>query len=204
MPRLRGTTKEVLVEEHKARRWMSMVVGAAALILGGTAPVAGAGVVQDHYAMSGRETVEVCGATFVHDFAYEGTFSLVVRGTSPAPYGADRTHTLDAYTNPATGKTLTTEFRGQFRDATISIDEATDVLTLSGSKSGTLTASLDGILLFRDAGTFLETILLDDGGTPAVPDDDTFLADLGTTFGPHGRHDTSDRDFCADLVALTR
>ena len=57
------------------------------------------------------------------------------------------------------------------------------------------------VLLFRDAGTFLETVL-DDRGTPAIPDDDTFLADLGTTFGPHGRTDTYSRDFCSD-VGLT-
>ena len=60
-----------------------------------------------------------------------------------------------------------------------------------------------GMLLFRDAGTFLETVLLDDGGTPKIPEDDTFNADLGTTFGPHGRTDTYSRDFCTDLVAVT-
>jgi hypothetical protein len=54
-----------------------------------------------------------------------------------------------------------------------------------------------------NAGTFLETVLLDDGGTPEIPDDDTFIADLGATFGPHGRTDTYSRDFCADLVAFT-
>jgi hypothetical protein len=60
-----------------------------------------------------------------------------------------------------------------------------------------------GAVPFRDAGTSLATVLLDDGGTPAIPDDDTFLADLGTTFGPHGRTDTYGRDFCLDLVDFT-
>jgi hypothetical protein len=186
-----------------ARGWICVMAVAGALTLGLVTPVAAGTVVQDHYSVTGTETIEVCGGTFRHEFAYDGTFSFVFRGTSPAPYGADRTHTLDAYTNPVTGKTLSTEFRGQFRDVTIAIDDATDVLTLTGSKSGTLTASVDGMLLFRDAGTFQETVLLDDGGTPAIPDDDAFIADLGTTFGPHGRHDTNDRDFCADLVSFT-
>jgi hypothetical protein len=121
-----------------------------------------------------------------------------------APYGADRTGTVDVYTNPASGLTLTNVFRGQFRDATIAIDDTTNVLTLTVRKSGTLTVfGTNGDLLFRDAGTFLATVLLDDGGTPAIPDDDTFITDPEITFGPHGRTDTYDRDFCADLVAFT-
>jgi hypothetical protein len=174
------------------------------LVLSVTTPAWAQTLVQDHYAVSGTETIDVCGGTFRHDFEYDGTFSFVLRGTSPAPYGADRTHTVDAYTNPATSKRLTNEFRGQFRDATITIDDETNVLTLTGMKSGTLTASdTDATLLFRDAGTFRETVLLDDAGTPAVPDDDTFLADLGASFGPHGRTDTYSRDFCTVLGAVT-
>jgi hypothetical protein len=189
---------------RSARRWMSIAATAGAVALAGATPVAAAAVVQDHYTVSGSETIEICGGTFEHAFAYEGTFSFVLRGTSPAPYGADRTHAVDRYTDPATGKALTNEFRGQFRDVAITIDDTTDILTLTGLKSGTLTAWVDtGTVVFRDAGTVRETVLIDDGGTPAVPDDDAFIADLGTTFGPHGRADTNDRDFCADLVALT-
>jgi hypothetical protein len=180
-----------------------ILAGIAFLSLGIT-PASANPLGQDYYSVSGTETVDICGGTFQHDFAYEGTFSFVLRGTSPAPYGADRTHTVDAYTNPATGRTLTNDFRGQFRDFTITIDDQTNVLTLAGRKSGTLTASdTYGTVLFRDAGTFLETVLLDDGGTPEIPDDDTFIADLGTTFGPHGRTDTYGRDFCTDLVTFT-
>ena len=187
-----------------ARRWIWSMAGAGLLALGVTATASAATVVQEHYSVSGTETVDICGGTFQHDFAYDGTFSFVLRGTSAAPYGADRTHTVDVYTNPATGKTFTNAFRGQFRDFTITIDDRTNVLTLTGRKSGTVTAyDTHGTLLFRAAGTFLETVLLDDGGTPAIPDDDTFIADLGTTFGPHGRTDTYGRDFCTDLVAFT-
>jgi hypothetical protein len=188
---------------RKARGWMSIMAAMGALALGVT-PVFAGTVVQDHYSLSGTETIDICGGTFLHAFAYDGTFSFALRGTSPAPYGADRTHSVDGYTNPATGKTLTNEFRGQFRDVAITIDDRTNVLTLTGMKSGTLTASdSHGTLLFRDAGTVLETVLLDDGGTPEFPDDDGFIADLGTTFGPHGRTDTYSRDFCTDLVAFT-
>jgi hypothetical protein len=188
----------------KAPGWISIISGVGALALSVTTPAAAQTLVQDHYAVSGTETIDVCGGTFQHDFEYDGTFSFVLRGTSPAPYGADRTHTVDGFTNPTTGKTLTNEFRGQLRDARITIDGHTNVLTLTGRKSGTLTASdAFGTLLYRDAGTFLETLLLDDGGTPGEPDDDTFLADLGTSFGPHGRTDTYSRDFCTDLVAFT-
>jgi hypothetical protein len=182
---------------------MWILAGVGALALGAT-PASAHSVVQDHYSVSGTETIDICGGTFQHDFAYDGTFSFVVRATSPAPYGADRTHSVDVYTNPATGKTFTTEFRGQFRDFTITIDDQTNVLTLTGMKSGTVTAyDTHGTLVFRDAGTFFATVLFDDGGTPEIPDDDTFLADLGKTFGPHGRTDTYRRDFCSDLVAFT-
>jgi hypothetical protein len=203
-PRTGGYGRVRWAIRRMARGWMGILAGVGVLALGVTAPAYADQVVQDHYSVSGTETVDICGGTFQHDFAYDGTFSFVVRGTSPAPYGADRAHTVDAYTDPATGRTLTNEFRGQFRDVTITIDEQTNVLTLTGMKSGTLTASdTHGTLVFRDAGTFLETVLLDDGGTPEIPDDDTFIADLGATFGPHGRTDTYGRDFCTDLVAFT-
>jgi hypothetical protein len=189
---------------RSARRWISIVAAAGALALTVATPVSAALLVQEHYSVSGTEMLDICGGTFQHDFEYDGTFSFVFRGTSPAPYGADRTHTEDVYTNPATGKAFTNVFRGQFRDFAITIDDQTNVLTLSGMKSGTLTAfDPDGTLLFRDAGTFLATVLLDDGGTPEIPDDDSFIADLGKTFGPNGRTDTYGRDFCADLVAFT-
>lgn len=188
---------------HRTRGWVGLVAGVGALFLG-VAPAHAGQVVQDHYSVSGTETVDICGGTFQHDFAYDGTFSFVFRGTSPVPYGSDRSHTVDGYTDPTTGKTFTKEFRGQFRDFTITIDDQTNVLSLTGRKSGTVTVyDTHGTLLFRDAGTFLETVLLDDGGTPAIPDDDTFIADVGTTFGPHGRTDTYSRDFCTDLVAFT-
>jgi hypothetical protein len=203
-PRTSGDRRPGLAMNRIARGWMWIMAGVGLLVLGVTAPAYADQLVQDHYSVSDTEMVQICGRTFQHDFAYDGTFSFVFRGTSPAPYGADRTHTVDVYTNPATGKTFTNEFRGQFRDFTISIDDQTNVLTLTAMKSGTVTAyDTHGTLLFRDAGTFLETVLLDDGGTPGLPDDDTFIADLGTTFGPHGRTDTYSRDFCTDLVAVT-
>ena len=186
------------------RGWMWVMAGVGVLALGVATPASADPVVQDHYSVSGSEIVDICGDRYQHDFAYDGTFSFVWRGTSPAPFGADRTHTVDAFTNPSTGKTLTNEFRGQFRDFSITIEGRTNVLTLTGRKSGTLTVSdTQGSLLFRDAGTFLETVTIDDGGTPENPEDDIFIRDLGTTFGPHGRTDTYSRDFCADLVAVT-
>lgn len=203
-PTAGGVPRAEWAMHRRLRRWKWIMAGVGVLAIGVTSPAYANAVVQDHYLVSGTEVVDICGGTFQHDFAYDGTFSFVFRGTSPAPYGADRTDTVDAYTNPATGKTFTNEFRGQFRDFTITIDDQTNVLTLAGMKSGTVTAyDTDGTLLFRDAGTFVETVLLDDGGTPEVPDDDTFIADLGTTFGPHGRTDTYTRDFCTDLVDFT-
>src|SRR5262245_21613737 len=199
-----GTDTRGTAARAAMRRWPGTLVGVAILTLGIAAPALASQVVQDHYSISGTETLRICGGVFQHDFAYDGTFSFVFRGTGPAPYGSDRTHTVDTYANPATGKTLTNVFRGQFRDATITINDQTGVLTLVGMKSGTLTAyDTSGTLLFRDAGMFRETVLIDDGGTPADPDDDTFISDLGATFGPHGRTDTYGRDFCTDLVALT-
>ena len=187
-----------------ARHWIAGLVGAGILTLGLVAPASATTLVQDHYSVSGTAILEICGGTFQYDFAFDGTFSFVFRGTSPAPYGADRTHTVEVYTNAATGKTMTVEFRGQFRDVTITIDDQTNVLTLTGRKSGTVTVNgPEGTLLFREAGTFLATVLLDDGGTPEIPDDDTFLADLGKTFVPPGRTGVYGHDFCTELVAAT-
>ena len=41
--------------------------------------------------------------------------------------------------------------------------------------------------------------LVDHNGTPTIPDDDEFLGPVGA-IGLHGRFDTEDRDFCADIM----
>ncbi|MGH8826435.1 MAG: hypothetical protein ACRDVZ_02320, partial [Jiangellaceae bacterium] len=60
----------------------------------------------------------------------------------------------------------------------------------------------EGNLLFLDAGALRFQVIVDTAGTPGDPSDDVFLEDLGD-IKEAGRHDTSGRDFCADLVEFT-
>ena len=71
------------------------------------------------------------------------------------------------------------------------------ILALATGNSQWFDAS--GKLLFADPGQTRYELLIDHGGTPADPEDDTFLEDLGVVKGSTGRNDLEGHDFCDDL-----
>ena len=62
----------------------------------------------------------------------------------------------------------------------------------------------DGNLVLHDAGSFRYSFDIDYQGTPGDPSDDTEVPDSFQVIRqPTGRDDTSDRDFCSDVLEFT-
>ena len=174
---------------------------AASLLL--AAPAQASVLFTEHYDEQGSDLFTACGEAYEHTYDAKGTFSFIVRGSSPTPWGHDRGRVTDTYTNPDTGLTFTTVTTFNDRDHRITVNDD-GTLTITGARAGSSKAFDDsGDLLFHDAGYFRYEVVLDYGGSLTDPDDDEFVAFNGIVFGPKGRTDTFDRDFCADLRTYT-
>ncbi|KRE29410.1 hypothetical protein [Agromyces sp. Soil535] len=182
----------------------------AVLLLGTAAPAVAEGPpVIDHFVevedfIAQERFPEWCAGVVQFDVAYHaetvGTFHFGQRG-SGLWYGGSSYQRTEVYTNVENAKTYTFVFRGSEQDAKV-VDNGDGTLTLTIKSVGSEEYfGPDGTSLFHDRGQYSFGFLVDHGGTPDDPSDDTDVADGFLGFGPeHGRFDTHDRDFCADIV----
>ena len=100
------------------------------------------------------------------------------------------------FTNPATDKSVTAVAKFIEKDLRVT-DNGDGTLTILVLSTGNgVVYGEDGKAIARNPGQVRFEILIDHNGTPADPDDDDFLADLGEVKGSTGRTD----DFCAAVV----
>lgn len=125
-----------------------------------------------------------------------GTFRFVRHGDGNY-YGASSLEVRGSWTNVDTGESFSYVHRGSDKDLHVT-DNDDGTITIDVASTGVTTYYDDGAFLFRDAGRFTGSVVIDTNGTPADPDDDEFVAFLGGD--QRGRIDTAERDFCADLV----
>jgi hypothetical protein len=126
-----------------------------------------------------------------------GTFVATVRGDG-LWYHGDRFRGFETITNPVTGHVLRRDFNGTDRDQKV-VDNGDGTLTIQVQQTGPDRYSLDGTRLFLDAGMVRFSVLVDDGGTPGDPSDDSDLGFLGYD-AITGARQTDGRDFCADIA----
>lgn len=189
-------------EMHRSRKARPGAVALAAAIAAAVlAGAAGAGQVF-------RETIHDEDTIVLEDFCdqagldVELSFVLDLR-VHVVPHGADGIayflqHGVrsEAITNLANGRTITTLANVVEKDQRITVN-GDGTLTILVLATGNATAwGPDGKAIARNPGQLRFEILVDDGGTPADPSDDEFLADLGVVKGSTGRSD----DFCAAAV----
>lgn len=131
-------------------------------------------------------------------FTYDawGTFHAVTHGDSPY-YGADNFNEHAVFTNLDNGKTFSWVSHGVDKDVHVA-DDGTGVLTIEALEAGPVNYyGPDGRPLFREAGLFTFTVVIDTKGTPN-PDDDETLSKTPTAYW--GIDQAAGRDFCADLL----
>jgi hypothetical protein len=131
----------------------------------------------------------------------ERTEQLLIngRGRDGIAYFGVRARGSDSFTNLANGKTYSGRWVVNDKDLKVT-DNGDGTLTILGLATGNSQwFDADGKLLFADPGQIRYELLIDHGGTPADPEDDTFLEDLGVVKGSTGRNDLQGRDFCEDL-----
>ena len=171
-----------------------------AVMISPAGPAAAKPLVQEHVHDSGSELLPgFCDDLNVrHDFEADVYFSGKPHGSAGLIYFADRSRTTDSWTNVDNDKTFTIVSSGQVKDARVT-DNGDGTLTVLVIFAGHESAyGPDGKRLFLDAGTFRIEFIVDHGGTPTDPSDDTEIEFLGIV-KPAGRSDTAGRDFCADL-----
>lgn len=180
------------------------LAAAAALTLVFPSPAFAAPGQVEHWEDEGSNVLEVgaedwCPADVVD---FEVTHSWV--GSGVERISADRNgilHFANTFkwvdTFSANGSTFVLDRHGHGRDHEI-VDNGDGTLTIWFKESVRTNVLVDGEKVLHNAGLAEGELLVDHGGTPGDPDDDEFIAEVD--FQLHGRWDTADRDFCADIA----
>ena len=132
-----------------------------------------------------------------------GNFVFNQRGSSPFPYYRESVHGTVVTTNLETGGTYTNIFTANSRDHTI-VDNGDGTITITTFASGgSRFYDTDGNFVLKDPGQVRFAVDIDYNGTPGDPSDDVEVPDsFRIVRASTGNSDFSDRDFCADLVAV--
>ena len=139
---------------------------------------------------------DVRGLTVVDASVLDGRVHAVPHGSDRLDYFIEHGRATDVYTNPATGKSITGVTKFIEKDMRVT-DNGDGTLTILIMATGNgVVYGENGKAIARNPGQVRFRFLVDDGGTPADPSDDEFLADLGMVKGSTGRSD----DFCAAAV----
>ena len=143
---------------------------------------------------------DVPGLSVQLAFVLDISVHAVPHGPDGLVYFLQHGTETDVFTNLANGKSVTGVLNVIEKDKRVT-DNGDGTLTILILATGNAVLyGEDGKAIARDPGQIRFEILIDDGGTPADPSDDEFLAFLGVVKDSTGRTD----DFCAAAVpALT-
>ncbi len=131
------------------------------------------------------------------DRVVDGRFQGGAHGPDGLIYFADHVAVTSVLTNLANGNQLTDRSRVLTKDLSV-VDNGDGTLTIEVLATGAFTLyGPNGKAIARDPGQVRFEFLVDHGGTPTDPSDDTELEFLGVTKESTGRSD----DVCAAAVA---
>ena len=183
---------------------LAALASTAALVLVATPAQAGQ-LFHDRFHDAGSEVFDdFCGIDgVVLDFDVDGIVHAEGHGTAQLAYFMDNVHGWESFTNPETGGSYLHVFNSVIRDQTVT-DNGDGTLTIvTMGAGGDRWYASNGSLTLNDAGTIRFAVLVDNNGTPADPNDDVFLEDLGIVKPSTGTNDTEGRDFCEDFFIAT-
>ena len=184
---------------HTLRLSAILALGASAAVMLATA--ASAKVIvrettheEDTFVLNNFCDVE--GLTVVDAFVGDFRVRAVPHGRDRLAYFLERGKVTQVFTNPATGKSVTAVAKFIEKDLRVR-DNGDGTLTITTLSTGNgVVYGEDGKAIARNPGQIRLQFIVDHAGTPADPDDDVFLADLGIVKDSTGRND----DFCAAVV----
>lgn len=183
----------------------SIAAGAVALVVlaGGVSPAAAKPVEHVRFHDQGSDVVEdFCGDLHVRiDVDERGVFVLRPAGRDRLLRGTATYHGGATYTNLDTNRafTITWNYAEQEFKA---VDNGDGTVTLYVQVPGPERIyGPDAQLLFTSGGTFREAVVLDLGGTPDDPSDDTFVS--SEFLGDRGGQPQGPFDFCESFRTLT-
>ena len=145
---------------------------------------------------------DFCGDLSVRDeFHDQGVIVGRTTGADRLPRYTQTHHGGTTITNLATGRafTVTWNYNNQEVKVTDNGDGTISILTQVPGPERTY--GPDGTLLFTSGGTFRYLTILDHGGTPSDPTDDTFVSD--EVVSSNGGKRQPDFDFCEQFRTLT-
>ena len=186
---------------------MSKLVGVAAVtvLLGGLAvtPATAAVIENSHFVDSDTFDVTCPGVNAEGLFVEDVHVLIKTAGEEGLVYFAVNVHGTTTYTNLDTDKSFTSVYTFNDRDLRVT-DNGDGTLTITVQTAGVFRYyDPEGKLLFVDAGNFRGQFMVDDGGTPTDPDDDTEIPDSFMVLKEVGSAQTAGRNFCEDLASFT-
>jgi len=186
------------------RRLCAVGLVSGLTVLGlGVAPAGATLVDHEHFHDSSSEVIENCGLTLLEEVDISGTFLATSHGPDGLIYEIEIAHGTVSWTNLANGKTMTASLAGfNFRDLKVT-DNGDGTLTLIQMSSGNfiVRGPDPGAALRMVTGTIRFEVLIDDGGTPTDPSDDTPL-DFRIIMDQTGLDELADTTFCGDVHLL--
>jgi hypothetical protein len=139
---------------------------------------------------------DVPGMTVHVASVVDGRVQAVARGKDGLAYFLQRAVHTNVFTNVANGKSIHDVSKVLEKDLRVT-DNGDGTLTILVLATGNAVLyGANGKAIARNPGQVRFELLIDDGGTPADPFDDEFLADLGLVKESTGRND----DFCEAAV----
>ncbi|GAA1751098.1 hypothetical protein [Agromyces humatus] len=178
-----------------------IAVGLALSVLA-IAPAASAkpldrGSFTEEFSFTAEDFCDVEGLDILIEASVEIRFLVNARKPGTPPYFVANERVEQSYTNDA-GVTVTETITTLNKDQKIT-DNGDGTLTILVLATGGATVyGPDGKAIARNPGQVRFEFLVDHNGTPADPDDDVFLEDLGVVKGSTGRTD----DFCAAVLPV--
>jgi hypothetical protein len=186
-------------QSRKLRLGAVVALGATAAFMFTAAASAGL-IFQERFHDEGTFVEEnfcdVEGLTVDGAFAVDGRVRAVPHGREGLAYFIEHVKFAVTFTNRDTGTTITQVGNVTTKDLKVT-DNGDGTLTILQLGTGNdVVYGPDGKAIARNPGQTRFAFLVDDGGTPADPSDDEFLADLGVVKESTGRTD----DFCEAVV----
>jgi hypothetical protein len=173
-----------------------------AALVGGAGPAHAEQV--EHYKFANDFTFDnscVGGPTVDGRYQDSGTVTATRHGPNGLVAYTMTVHGTETFTNAATGKSLMLRTDLLTKDVRVT-DDGHGTLTIIWQTPGLARVTgPDGHLIALTSGTTFFEAVLDDGGTPGDPSDDTLIRETPTR--STGVDNLSSRDYCADIIDFT-